>query len=88
MTSDECRVADRLGLSRLALGIVTYNNPAEQLRRLLDSIVKAAGRLEADRLGAAIYTIDCGEPADWRREGIKIPFQSLAPRGTWASAAG
>lgn len=58
------------GPRTLALGIVTYNNPAAQLARLLGSIEPAAGQLDGTRFTARVYSIDCGSASAWMPIGL------------------
>ncbi|HEY7423693.1 MAG TPA: glycosyltransferase family 2 protein [Gemmataceae bacterium] len=71
---------------RLALGVVTYNNSAAHLRRLIRSIDLAAGRLDTARYDAVLLTIDCGKPAEWSPAGIR--GRQLAPRGNLGFGGG
>ena len=68
---------------RVALGVVTYNNPATHLRRLVQSIDLAASRLDPARHDAALLTLDCGEAAEWSR--TMFLTAGFPTRGTWVS---
>jgi len=54
----------------LALGIVTYNNQAAQLKRLVLSIELASQRLDADQYITKLFSIDCGSQSEWAEIGI------------------
>ncbi len=72
--------------SRVALGVVTYNNEATHLRRLLRSIELAADQLDAARHDAGLFTIDCGEAAEWVR--ARIPHYRLDSQGNLGFGGG
>lgn len=84
MTSDP--VSPPSTLQHVAIGIVTYNNPNAQLRRLLRSIENAAGHLDLDRYGAIVLTIDCGAPSEWMP--TRNPFKVLPSRGNLGFGGG
>jgi hypothetical protein len=69
----------RLPPQNVALGIVTYNNAAAQLERLLRSIEHAADRLDDAGHHAAVFTIDCGEPMTW--PPARLPLARLPHQG-------
>jgi N-acetylglucosaminyl-diphospho-decaprenol L-rhamnosyltransferase len=74
-------VLDNLQNSRpvtLALGIVTYNNSARQLARLLRSIELSTTQLN-DGNDVRLYSIDCGFPSDWATSAI--PRYCVPPAG-------
>jgi N-acetylglucosaminyl-diphospho-decaprenol L-rhamnosyltransferase len=54
----------------LALGIVTYNNSATQLARLLRSIELSVAQLNDGNYDVRLYSIDCGSPSDWATSAI------------------
>jgi N-acetylglucosaminyl-diphospho-decaprenol L-rhamnosyltransferase len=55
----------------LALGMVTYNNSATQLARLLRSIELSAAQLNDGNYDVRLYSIDCGSPSDWAISAIQ-----------------
>jgi N-acetylglucosaminyl-diphospho-decaprenol L-rhamnosyltransferase len=63
----------------LALGIVTYNNKATQLERLVRSIELACRRLDQDHYVTRLYSIACGDQSEWAEIGIV--HQCAAPDG-------
>ena len=63
----------------LALGIVTYNNKATQLERLVHSIELACKRLDQDHYVTRLYSIACGDQSEWAEIGIV--HQCAAPDG-------
>lgn len=71
---------------RVALGVVTYNNPAAHLRRLTRAVDLAAAQLDPARHAAALYSIDCGRPAEWA--DTRVPHVRLAPRGNLGFGGG
>jgi N-acetylglucosaminyl-diphospho-decaprenol L-rhamnosyltransferase len=70
----------------LALGIVTYNNPAAQLRRLTHSIRLAAEQLSDFRYALKMLSIDCGSTSEW--EPIGGVHRHLAPEGNLGFGGG
>jgi hypothetical protein len=72
--------------TRLAIGLVTYNNSPAHLRRLTRAIDHAAGRLDPARYAVAVYSIDCGEPAEW--SDTQVPHARLSPRGNLGFGGG
>jgi hypothetical protein len=75
-----------VAVRRVALGVVTYNNDAGQLRRLMRSIERAAGQLDPGRHDAALFTIDCGAAAAW--SPAAIPHHRFAHRGNLGFGGG
>jgi N-acetylglucosaminyl-diphospho-decaprenol L-rhamnosyltransferase len=59
------------GASRLALGVVTYNNEPAQLAHLLRSIDLAAAQL-ARRAEVCVYAIDNGAESSWPESAVAL----------------
>ncbi len=64
--------------SKLALGVVTYNNDAAQLAHLLRSIEPAASEV-AVRAAVEVYVIDNGAESVWPESGVTL--KRIAPVG-------
>jgi N-acetylglucosaminyl-diphospho-decaprenol L-rhamnosyltransferase len=54
----------------LAIGVVTYNNSAAQLQRLIRSAELADSNLDKSRYCTIFVSLDCGAPAHWTPSGI------------------
>jgi len=54
----------------LAIGMVTYNNPAGQLERLIRSAELADSNLHKSRYRTILLSLDCGAPAHWASSEI------------------
>jgi N-acetylglucosaminyl-diphospho-decaprenol L-rhamnosyltransferase len=63
----------------LAIGVVTYNNSAGQLQRLIRSAELADRNLDKSRYRSIILSLDCGAPAHWAASGI--PRRQIESKG-------
>ncbi|WP_158932631.1 glycosyltransferase [Acidisphaera sp. S103] len=63
--------APSLSRSRIALGIVTYNSPPSQVRRLTKSVEMAANRAKFDGYETVVFTTDCGAPTEWGTSSVR-----------------
>jgi len=66
-------------VGRMAIGVVTYNNPPAHLTQLLRSIELSASRLNEPDISVRLYSIDNGSEALWPESDI--PLTRLASHG-------
>lgn len=66
-------------IGTMVIGVVTFNNPKEQLARLLRSIELAIRNLEEMQVRFQLFVIDNGQESVWPESGI--PFKRFESQG-------
>jgi GT2 family glycosyltransferase len=57
---------------KLILGVVTFNNPDEQIEQLLKSIEISAGNLKSFPVEVEIFVVDNGQESSWRESVLPV----------------
>jgi GT2 family glycosyltransferase len=70
----------------LAIGVVTYNNGASQLQRLVRSTEFADSNLNKDQYYTILLSLDCGAPTQWPPS--RIPHRQIESEGNLGFGGG